>query len=418
MGEPSLGKSDPRTGDADALFASGRFAEAETAYAAILAADPAQRHAIRRLGELALLGNRLDGAEQHLQRVVELAPDDREAAELLAESYFRRDNFAAAAALLQAHGLPAQRAAGFGDERPYAGLPSTDPVRLDFLVTDPLPLVALRLNSGVESAFLIDTGGPELIVDTEAAREIGLEAEAESTGTFAAGMTASVLHGKLDALALGSLELRDVPVTISPIRRFSHLFDRTVDGVLGTVVFYHFLAEMDYPGGRLTLWPKTPESAEPFEREVADGTRIAVPFWLAGDHLIVAPGQVNDGPPTLLFVDTGLAGGGFTCPQSTVEEAHVRLIHEAATEAAFPGGTVSITPLVVERLRLGEAEERDVQGLFGPFPPLLEHTHGFRIGGLISHTFFKPYDVVFDFTGMRLLLKRRDDHLPNPEARQ
>jgi hypothetical protein len=54
----------------------------------------------------------------------------------------------------------------------------------------------------------------------------------------------------------------------------------------------------------------------------------------------------------------------------------------------------------------GREPEMDAQGLFaGPFP--LENTFGFRIGGLISHGFFRPYAVAFDFNGMRLLLKRQ-----------
>jgi hypothetical protein len=406
MSSPATGHSAPITAAADALFAGGVFDEADTAYARVLAEQPDHLGAILRRSEIALMANRLGDAERGLQRVLERSPRDQAAVTLLAEIHFRRDEFAEAAALLRAHGQGTERAAGFDGEQPYDGLPHPDPIHLDFLATDPLPVVALRLNGGTERAFFIDTGGAELVVDSEAAGEVGLTAAAETTGMFAAGMQAPVRHGRLDLLRLGALELRNVPASIMPIRRFSELFGRTVDGVLGTVVLYHFLAQMDYPGARLVLWPRSPSFLAPFEREVQAGSRLAVPFWLSGDHYIVARGQVNDGPPTALFVDTGLAGGGFTCPQSTVDEARVRLIHEARTESNFPGGAVTIEPLVLDRLRLGRAEERDVHGIFGPFPPSLEHSHGFRIGGLVSHTFFRPYDVVFDFTGMRLLMKR------------
>jgi hypothetical protein len=392
--------------EAGLLFVDGAFAEADAAYAHVLALEPDHRDALLRRSEIALMANRLDDAERGLRRVMKQAPGGKTAAALLAEVHFRRDELADAAALLRANGQGAERVAGFDGEPPYEGLPYREPIRLDFLATDPLPLVALRLNGGIERAFFIDTGGAELIVDEEAAGEVGLSAAAESTGMFAAGMQAPIRHGRLDALGLGDLELRNLPVSIMPIRRYSELFGRTVDGVLGTVVLYHFLAQIDYPGARLVLWPKTPASLAPFEREVQEGRRLAVPFWLAGDHYIVARGRVNDGPPTMLFVDSGLAGLGFTCPQSTVDEARVRLIHEARSESTFPGGSVTIIPLVVDRLQLGEAEEREVQGIFGPFPPSLEHSHGFRIAGLVSHTFFKPYDVVFDFTGMRLLMAR------------
>ena len=41
-------------------------------------------------------------------------------------------------------------------------------------------------------------------------------------------------------------------------------------------------------------------------------------------------------------------------------------------------------------------------GVAGAFPPSLEHSEGFRIAGLISHAFFRPYAVTFDFDRMRL----------------
>jgi hypothetical protein len=57
-------------------------------------------------------------------------------------------------------------------------------------------------------------------------------------------------------------------------------------------------------------------------------------------------------------------------------------------------------------MSLGDAHEKNVQGLFsGPFP--LENRFGFRIGGIVSHGFFRPYALTFDFTGMQLLLSRK-----------
>ena len=63
-----------------------------------------------------------------------------------------------------------------------------------------------------------------------------------------------------------------------------------------------------------------------------------------------------------------------------------------------------MTPFVVSDLYLGAARQQNVSGLAGAFPPVLEYTYGFRIAGLISHRFFRPYAVTFDFTGMRIFL--------------
>jgi len=39
-------------------------------------------------------------------------------------------------------------------------------------------------------------------------------------------------------------------------------------------------------------------------------------------------------------------------------------------------------------------------------PGILHGQFGFSIGGLISHTFFRPYALTFDFTAMQLILQR------------
>ncbi len=46
----------------------------------------------------------------------------------------------------------------------------------------------------------------------------------------------------------------------------------------------------------------------------------------------------------------------------------------------------------------------NVSSFFGGFPAESEYARGFRIGGIISHAFFRPYALTFDFDHMRLLL--------------
>jgi len=129
---------------------------------------------------------------------------------------------------------------------------------------------------------------------------------------------------------------------------------------------------------------------------------------MAGDHFMVAWGTVNQSQPLLWFVDTGLAGGGFLCPESTLREAGIKLLEGQAGEGIGGGGKVKVVPFVVDELTLGEAKEQHIPGVYGAFPPALENAHGFRIGGLISQVFFKPYALTLDFTGMRFFLKRKE----------
>lgn len=45
-----------------------------------------------------------------------------------------------------------------------------------------------------------------------------------------------------------------------------------------------------------------------------------------------------------------------------------------------------------------------VPAFAGGLPPDSEYRHGFRVGGIVSHAFFKPYALTFDFEQMRLLM--------------
>ncbi|MDZ7291674.1 MAG: hypothetical protein ONB42_17210 [candidate division KSB1 bacterium] len=172
-------------------------------------------------------------------------------------------------------------------------------------------------------------------------------------------------------------------------------------------MLYHFLATLDYPKSELILRRKTKENLSQLEEEAKAKNYIVIPFWMAGDHYMLAWGTVNKSQPLLLFVDTGLAGKGFTCPESTLKEAGLKLQETGAVEG-FGGGKekVRAIPFVVEELTLGDAKEHNIKGWYmGAFP--LGNAFGLRIGGLISHGFFRQYALTFDFTGMRLLLKMK-----------
>src|SRR5262249_22509364 len=206
----------------------------------------------------------------------------------------------------------------------------------------------------------------------------------------------------VDSLQLAGLTVRNVPVGIMDMSGVGKAIfgGRKIGGIIGTVLFYHFQTTLDYAGHQLVLRER---SADRPEQDT--GTK-AMPFWMAGDHFIVAWGKVNDAPPVLLFVDTGLAGGGFSAGKSLIEEAHIHLDEAHAHEALGGGGMVRVVPFTVKDLALSEIQAHDVRGAFSGMLPI-EHSLGFRIAGVISHDFFKPYALTFDFDRMRLLMRDR-----------
>jgi tetratricopeptide (TPR) repeat protein len=397
---------------ADRLFRDGKFAEAQALYSRIQAQNPSNFQAALRLGTIALFKNQRADAEASLRKALQLKPDNQEAKKVLARVLYRKDDFAHAAPLFRALGAEpiAKKLASFAGLVPYQIEAKTPVTEVPFIFTDPLPLIEVKLNGDKKAIFIIDTGGSEIYLDPEIAKELKALQFGSTTGIYGGGLQADTAHGRIDSIGLGDFVVRNVPVHILSTRRFAAVaHGKSVEGILGTTMLSHFLATLDYPHGKLILRQKAKHELQKFEQEAKEQKAEVIPFWMAGDHFMVAWGQVNQSKPMLFFVDTGLAGGGFLCPLSTLKDAAIALPQGAAFEGVGGGGKMKIVPYVVDEVSLGNVKERKIRAFHGAFPPALEYSEGFRIGGLISHQFFRPYALTFDFTGMRLVLKKKSD---------
>ena len=401
---------------ADRLFQMGEFAKADEQYARIAADHPDDYSAILQLGRIALLSNRLDDAESWLKKAIGLRGGEADPKIMLAEVYYRRDDFEKAAASLdgidvstnplvvsQYPTLNVAKLRSFKGQTPYQVLGDGQMTRLKFLRTDPLPLVSVRVNGGAEVTFFIDTGGSEVALDTEFARELGVPQFGAVQGTFSGGQHAEVQQGRIESLTVGDWTVRNLPAAMLPLRQLSEsLGAKRIDGIIGTTLFYHFLATIDYPNGELVLRRKDAASLEQFVATA--GKSIAVPFWIASDHFMVGWGRVETLPPTLLFIDTGLASAGVKLAESVIKEAGIKLEEDKASSGAGGGGTLRIVPYVVHRLSFGQLQEDNVPGLYdGPFP--WKNLFGFHLAGMVGHDFFKPHAVTFDFQNMKVFLQ-------------
>jgi hypothetical protein len=160
---------------------------------------------------------------------------------------------------------------------------------------------------------------------------------------------------------------------------------KRIDGVIGTTLFYHFLATLDFPRGELVLRRKNAESLKTFSAESSEDS-VAVPFWIASDHFMAGWDRVETMLPALLFVDTGLAGAGVKLAEPVVKEAGIKLEEDKASKGAGAGGTPKIGPYTVRQLSFGDLREDDVAGLYDePFP--WENIFGFHLAGMVGHDF-------------------------------
>jgi hypothetical protein len=401
---------------ADRLFQLGKFAEAGELYSRIAARDPTDYSATLQLGRVALLSNRLDDAQKWFEKAMSLRPNDTDAKVMLAEAFYRRDDFQKAAASLsgldvrsnkliieQYPTLNVAMLKSFKGQTPYELHGDGTSTRVKFVKTDPLPVVNVRVNGGKEVTFFIDTGGSEVTLDTDFARELGVPQFGAVQGTFSGGQHTNVQLGRIESLTVGDWTVKNVPTAMLPLRQLSEgLGVKQINGIIGTTLFYHFLTTMDYPRGELVLRRKDAKSLEEFTKSA--GKRVVVPIWMASDHFMVGWGRVETLPPSLLFVDTGLVGAGVKLAESVIKEAGIKLEENKAFEGAGGGGKLKIVPYTVHQLSFGDIKEENVPGLYdGPFP--WENMFGFHLAGMVGHDFFKPYAVTFEFDNMQIFLR-------------
>ena len=368
----------PVSADAEGDFKRGHLAAAARGWTAASASNPKNADALLGLARIRLYEDRREDAARLAKAASAANPSTGDAATKILTEVKRRND-----ALDPAN----------------VSVPK-DGAHVPFVITDPLPILKVRVNEKADAYFLLDTGAPTASLDPAFASELGIKAEEGGTGTFLGGKTATIKRATLSSLTLGSATVRNLPVMLFPTRGFKLDKTHTLDGVIGTGVLYRFLSTIDYPHGELVLHPR--DASADFERRSAESNDVSVPMWLVGDHFIFIQANVNDGPERLFNVDTGGAGMGIMPSPATIADSHITLDTAHASEAMGGGGGVKIVPFFAT-VQFASIRRADVPGsytpegnLYGLFP--------FEAGGSLSHLFFRPYALTFDFVAMKLLV--------------
>jgi tetratricopeptide (TPR) repeat protein len=364
--------------DGEAAFKAGRFADAAVAYARALGEQPGNVQAELGLANVALLRDRLDDAQRRIDAVLKADPQN-------------------AAALRVQAAIAARR----GAAGTYAFTPPTAALTIPFVVTDPLPLVRVRLN-GHDAIFFIDTGAPDIMIDPGLANELHLTTKAAGNGVFAGGKQAELHTTVVPKFELGGLRIDNVPATVLATRNIPFWPGHVADGTIGAGLLLRFLSTIDYKNDALVLRARSESSA--FESDAEARGDTIVPMWLASDHFIFVRGRIGDGPEGMYNVDTGLAGGGLSATKATLDAAHVKLDAQHATVGQGGGGAVAVVPFTASAT-IGDLTVPAVPGMYMPegnpygiFP--------FDVAGTISHGFFRAFALTFDFDAMRLVVSK------------
>lgn len=386
----------------DQLFQAGRFAQADAGYAAMLDRDPVNFRAVYQRGFIALLDNRLGQAEAWFGKALAIRPGDSGALAQLAYAQLRADDFGAAAATYGRLGQPGlqKQLESFKGRTPYdiAG-PETASVPL--LQITPHTNIDVGINGLGPVPMRLDTGGAAVWLLPEAARRAGLSAVGPGQEVLAYGQKATQQPGRPASLTLGTFEVSNVPASIfqAPSDTLGTTLDgRTVQGVVGSSVLFHFLSTIDYAGNALVLRRKTPGLLRQFEAQAARDGAVQMPFWIYTDHIVITMGTVNGHGPMPLTVDTD-ATAPFLTSQPIVRSAGIKVV-KAVQASRTLGLSVSYDLIDVNEIALGRFTRRNVPGLSSssgqgfPYP--------FANGGTITAYFLLGTAFTIDTQHMRL----------------
>jgi hypothetical protein len=371
--------------DADQLFSEGYFAAADRAYAAVLRQDPADAYAWAQRGYIALLSNGFAAAQRFLSRAIKLDSSDTVSMRRLADCYVRQDDFTPAVALLAEAGdrIDATLYSAVSGS-PYL-ITGADSGPVVFQTLDPLPSVTASVN-GTAASFTLDTGAT-FTFSAAMASIAGISPVATVLVDHGNGPVTTYV-GVVDSLRIGAVEIANVPVMWDDVQFTAAPGDGEPVGVIGTTVFYHFQTTMDYAGRALTLRRAAP----------APGPGTA-PLWLAPDHFIFSRGRVGGSGPGPVLIDTG--GIGLGAVLSTAQAAAGDVVPDYAAPEFDLG--VTCYPGTAD-VAIGHVR-RAVPAVVGPFTGT--NGFGFNALGTLSHEYFKPSSITFDFPAMTVTVPGR-----------
>lgn len=413
--------------EANKLYKSGHFPQAQIIYEALLTKDENNNQILFQLGQISLLNNNTDNALHYFQRAYDNSgwfgkrwPIRTQTAARIAIAYYRQDDFANAAKWYRLAAGPIafgpfkelrafqKQTEDFGDSQPYiiSGPSSTE---IAFIQLDPLPIIEVSLNGKGPYYFFIDTGGADIILTEDVADELNIQRLGKIKGSFAAGQPSYITLAKLENIQLGEIQINNIPINIHKLDGVDEILQHKIHGVVSTSLLRHFYSSIDYKDKKLILRQLNDQNTSAMDKLASKGT--AIPFWLAELHVILAQGHFNDQADTLFFVDTGLAGSGFSISEWALDAAGIKLDWGQAETATGAGGSFKSVCFTLERLTLGvgnnsiskenvpaERHENDLN--------IYQGVLGFEIGGTISHSFFKESSLTFDFVKMRLIINQ------------
>jgi predicted aspartyl protease len=390
----------------DALWANGLFDEADLAYRQALAIAPESTRA--RLGAARSLAttNRLEEALQEALPVAAAAPQDPEIHALVGLIYERLNRYEEAAdaferyiALLPTAEHSTMATISQSKVRLLRSFKGRVPLQVDdapgrvhrvpFRMANRKIVVQGRVNR-VPVEFVLDTGSERTGVSDVTARRAGV---ASVTATLTAGVGVASLRrlelGRADALEIGTMRIRNVPVAIRTVVRGA--LPRWQSESFSPLSLGYSVV-VDYQRREILLARALPDGQADFK----------LPMRM--NRLPLVRGLLNSTHPAYFVVDTGgelisiSAETALSLAMAPVRRIPLKVFGMSGVdENAFLLPGVNLDFEDIEYRNVGLA----VLNLRAPSVLL-----GFQLGGIVGHRFLADYRVSLDMARSEVRLEK------------
>lgn len=402
----------------DALWAMGRFDEADTAYRGALDQAPGLSRARFGLARSLATRSRLEEALQEAQTAARESPQDAEVHALVGFIYERLNQFEDSAEAFERYlallpppksreETPSSMAAVFQSKvRLLRSFRGRVPLQMDEDDVDRLHRVPFRLVNKkivlrgrvnrLPVEFVLDTGSERTGVSDTTARRAGV---GTITSTLTAGVGIAALRrldmGRADELEVGTLRMRNVPVALRRVIR--NALPRWQNESLSPLSL-GLSVVVDYQRREVTFARKLPDSEADF----------VLPMRM--NRLPMVRGMLNSTHPAYFVVDTG--GELISISAETADALEMnpprriplRVYGMSGIDAnayLLPGVDVDFEEIEFRNVGLAVLNLRAPSVLLG-----------FQVGGIVGHRFLSGYRVSMDMERSEIRLERFEGSQP------
>jgi len=259
------------------------------------------------------------------------------------------------------------------------------------------PVIQVRVNNEDEPLnFVLDTGSGISVISEATAKRMGIGRV--TRGGFAKGIGGDgrfeIVYGFLREVAIGDVEIRNVPVYI---RKF-HTTNENIDGYIGLSLISKFLTTIDYGKLSFDLQKKgTTAAAEMMDDKVSLPLRLTSSGFLSGE--VKLEGIDN---PLNFIVDTGASVSVISDDLAGLAEVSRYVRDEKMRVIGSAGVTEDVPSFMLPRVTFGNHSRERVSAIALDLD-LINEASGFQQAGILGGNFLRNYRLTFDFKNSKVI---------------